>query len=72
MTEKRIGASATVTVTIEVEHGSSYGPGTTVDQIHDQARRETLQHLEATFQKERIRWNGQMVVNSINVKVVER
>jgi len=38
-------ASAIVTVTLEIEAGSSWGKDCTVQQVHDQASRETMQKL---------------------------
>lgn len=37
--EKPIGATATVVLTMEIQTGgSTWGPGTTVDQVHKQAK----------------------------------
>lgn len=42
-------SSARVTLVVEVEHGSSYGAGTTIDQIHKQASEETKNYIEAVL-----------------------
>ena len=60
------GATAIVTITVEVESGSSWGKDTTLEQVYDQAKEGALARLRAVIKSApNIRVIGEPTVKQI-------
>lgn len=64
-------ASAVVTLTIEIDHGSSYGSGCSIDQMYEQAARETVSKVEQILLDKHCRLKAPIKVNHVLVQVRE-
>lgn len=67
---KKYTASARVTISLEMEHDSSYGTGCSIDQIHAQASRETQQKLESLLRDQKVK-GFSVRVDQVNVRIRE-
>lgn len=68
MSDQRITASAIVTLTIEIESYSSWGPECSVDQIHSQAAKEVTSQVKKALKEGRCgvtRLIGEPLVRSV-------
>jgi hypothetical protein len=67
---KKYSASARVIMSLDMDHGSSYGTGCSIDQIHAQASRETVERLKRILREEGIR-NVTVTVEKVYVGIIE-